>query len=143
MKPESDESYVIGLCDLVLNRTAQRQHRFPFLRGDPGKRGNCAKLPVDAYYPDLRLVVEYWESQHTESTPIMDKRMTCSGCDRGEQRRRYDQRKKEVLCEQGITLVVLEYQMFACNGRKRLRREPRRRQSRDPRKGQGFSYEAG
>jgi hypothetical protein len=122
MTVESDESYVIGICDLVLDRTAQRQHRFHFLRGDPSKNGNCAKLPVDAYYPELSLVVEYWERQHTELTPIMDKRMTCSGCNRGEQRRRYDQRKKEVLREHEITLVVLGYEMFECNGQKRLRR---------------------
>ena len=36
MNEKSDESYVIGLCDSILNRTARRQHRFEFLRGDPG-----------------------------------------------------------------------------------------------------------
>jgi hypothetical protein len=121
MTTESDESYVIGICDLVLTQVAQRQHRFHFLRGDPGKNGNCTTLPIDAYYPDLSLVVEYWERQHTESTPIMDKRMTISGCNRGEQRKRYDQRKEDVLREHGITLVVLEYRMFECDGQKRLR----------------------
>ena len=83
----------------------------------------CVKLPVDAYYDDLSLVIEYWERQHTEATPFIDKRMTCSGCDRGEQRRRYDERKAKVLSEHGITLLVLQYQMFECDGRKRLRRK--------------------
>lgn len=122
MKPK-DESYVIELCDSILNRTAKRQHRFDFLLGDPGKRGLCVRLPVDPYYDDLSLVVEYWERQHTEATPFMDKRMTCSGLNRGKQRRRYDQRKARVLTEHGITLLVLEYKMFDCDARKRLRRK--------------------
>lgn len=123
MNQKSDESYVIGLCDSILNRKAKRQQRFDFLRGDPGKRGVCVQLPVDAYYDDLSLVVEYWERQHTEVTPFMDKRMTCSGCDRREQRRRYDERKAKVLEERGITLLVLGNEMFACNSRKRLHRK--------------------
>lgn len=56
-----DESYVIDLCDEVLKLKALRQHRFDFLTGDSG-----AKLPVDAYYPSLNLVVEFKERQHTE-----------------------------------------------------------------------------
>lgn len=123
MNQKSDESYVIDLCDSILNRKARRQQRFAFLRGDPCKSGVCVQLPVDAYYDDQSLVIEYWERQHTEATPFMDKRMTCSGCDRGEQRRRYDQRKARVLAEHGITLLVLGHEMFACDGRKRLRRK--------------------
>ena len=78
----SDETYVIDLCDEVLGTVALRQHRFDFLRGDagPGKQG--MRLPVDAYYPELQLVVEYCERQHTEAIPIMDRRMTVSGVDR-------------------------------------------------------------
>jgi hypothetical protein len=124
MRNPSDESYVIGLCDLVLDRTAERQRRFDFLRGDPGKNGICTKLPVDAYYADFPLVVEYWERQHTEGIPFMDRRMTCSGCDRRQQRILYDWRKDELLREHGIALVVLDYRMFECNGQKRLRRNP-------------------
>lgn len=123
MNSQSDESYIVSLLDSILNRKAKRQQRFDFLRGDPGKRGECIQLPVDAYYDDLSLVVEYWERQHTEATPFMDKRITCSGCDRGEQRRRYDQRKAKVLRERGITLLVLQYHMFECDARKRLCRK--------------------
>ena len=46
-----DEHYIIDLCDHVLGMTALRQHKFDFLRGDPGKHGRCRRLPVDAYYP--------------------------------------------------------------------------------------------
>ena len=91
-RKDSDELYVIDLCDQVLNLKAIRQHRFDFLLGDPGKTGRCTPLPVDAWYPELKLVMEYREKQHTESVKIMDQRMTVSGVTRGEQRRIYDER---------------------------------------------------
>jgi hypothetical protein len=69
----SDATYVIGLCDRVLNLKAKREHRFDFLLGDPGKHGRSAHLPVDGYYDELKLVVEYREKQHTESVAHFDK----------------------------------------------------------------------
>jgi hypothetical protein len=39
-----------------------RQHRFSFLTGAAG-----TALPVDAYYPALKLVIEYHEWQHTDA----------------------------------------------------------------------------
>ena len=112
-----DETYVIDLCDRVLRRQALRQHRFEFLRGDAGHT-----LPVDAYYPDLNLVVEYRERQHFERVPFFDKRVTVSGIPRGPQRALYDQRRRNVLPQQGITLVELCCSDFPCNASKRLRR---------------------
>ena len=116
----SDETYVIDLCDEVLGMVALRQHRFDFLRGDagPGKQG--MRLPVDAYYPELQLVVEYRERQHTEAIPIMDRRMTVSGVDRGTQRAIYDHRRRDVLPQHGIALVELAYTDFAHDKNKRL-----------------------
>lgn len=67
-RQNSDEYYVIGLCNEVLGQTALQQHRFEFLRGDTGR-----KLPVDAYYEQLNLVVEYCETQHTEAAPFFDR----------------------------------------------------------------------
>jgi hypothetical protein len=96
MKPR-DETYIIDLCDKVLNLAAKRQHTFDFLRGDPSRRGaKGRKLPTDAFYPEIGLVIEYRERQHSESIPFFDKpeRLTCSGCARGEQRARYDQRRR-------------------------------------------------
>jgi hypothetical protein len=52
----------------------------------------------------------------------MDRRQTVSGCSRGEQRRRYDERRRIILPQHGIRLVELDYSMFECRGRKRLRR---------------------
>lgn len=103
-RANSDETYVIDLCDEVLGMKAFRQHRFNFLVGDSGHT-----LPVDAYYPELNLVVEYHEIQHTESVKFFDRRATVSGVSRGEQRKIYDQRRAEVLPGHGIQLVVISY----------------------------------
>ena len=106
-REQSDESYVIDLCDEVLGIKASRQHKFDFLTGDTGH-----KLPVDAYYETLRLVMEYHERQHTESVAFFDRRLTVSGVSRGEQRRIYDQRREQVLPEHGIRHVVISYSDF-------------------------------
>lgn len=111
----SDESYVIDLCDEILGCRASRQHRFDFLIGDAGTR-----LPVDAYYPELNMVVEYYESQHTESVPLFDNKKTVSGVSRGEQRKKYDRLRQIVLPEHGIKLITISYTDFGTS--KRLKR---------------------
>lgn len=120
---DRDEHYMIDLCDHVLGVSASRQHRLSFLLGDPGPSGRCARLPIDAYYEPLRLAVEYRERQHSEPVTFMDRRHTVSGCTRGEQRRRYDERRRIVLPQHGIRLVELDYSMFTHDGRKRLRQD--------------------
>jgi hypothetical protein len=117
-RTNSDESYVIDLCDQVLKLKASRLHRFVFLRGDSG-----TKLPVDAYYEELNLVVEYRERQHTESVSFFDRRQTVSGMGRGEQRKLYDQRRREVLPKNGINLVEIDYFELAHSNSKRLLRD--------------------
>jgi hypothetical protein len=119
---DRDEHYVIDICDHVLGIRAARQHRFPFLIGDPGKRGVCCRLPIDAFYETFRLAVEYRERQHTEPVRLWDRKPTLSGCARGEQRRRYDERRRIILPKHGIRLVELDYSMFDYDGQKRLRR---------------------
>ena len=114
-----DEDYIINLCDKVLRRQARRQHRFEFLRGDTGVR-----LPCDAFYPTLGLVVEYRELQHTEGVLLWDSRTTVSGITRREQRARYDQRRREILPLHGITLVELNFSEFGHGSNKRLLRIP-------------------
>lgn len=106
-RKNSDESYVIDLCDEVLNSVASRQHRFDFLKGDTGVR-----LPVDAYYKDHNLVIEFYERQHTESVPLFDRKLTVSGVTRDEQRRIYDERRKQILPQHGIDIVVISYSDF-------------------------------
>lgn len=114
---ERDETYVLNLCDRLLRRVGRRQHRFDFLCGDTG-----TKLPCDAFYPTLNLVIEYRERQHFEPVAFFDKRSTVSGCSRGEQRKRYDRRRRVVLRRHGIRLVELTCTDFECDGRRRLRR---------------------
>ncbi|MDI4655539.1 hypothetical protein [Xanthobacter autotrophicus] len=125
---DSDEAYVIGLCDRILGLKAQRQWRFPFLLGDPGRSGRCVRLPVDAFYPELGLVVEYHERQHDEPVPFFDRRITAAGISRGEQRRIYDERRRTVLPEQGLRLAVICCSDLAHNGARRLLRDAERDQ---------------
>lgn len=113
----SDESYVIDLCDEILGQRALRQHRFPFLVGDTGVR-----LPVDAYYSEFSLVVEYLERQHHEPVGFFDRRSTVSGVPRSEQRRLYDERRRQILPTKGIGLLEISATQLSCNSRQRLRR---------------------
>jgi hypothetical protein len=115
IKKNSDETYIIDLCDMVFKQKAARQHRFDFLLGDTG-----IKLPVDAYYSNLNLVIEYYERQHSEAVPHFDKRMTISGVSRGEQRRLYDERRKIELPKNGIDLVIFDYSEFSHHSNKLL-----------------------
>lgn len=121
---DSDEHYVIDLCDEVIGERAIRQHRFEWLLGDPGKNGSSRRLPVDAFWPARKLVVEYRERQHDEPTPFFDKpsRFTVSGVHRGEQRKLYDQRREEVIPRQGIALVLINARDLDVDQRGRLRR---------------------
>ncbi|MFG1372169.1 hypothetical protein V5F32_08345 [Xanthobacter oligotrophicus] len=118
-RSRSDEAYVIDLCDRALGMKAYRQWRFPFLLGDPGRSGRRVRLPVDAYYPELGLVVEYHERQHDEPVPFFDRRITAAGIPRGEQRRIYDKRRRQVLPEQGLRLVVISFGDLSHDGAKR------------------------
>jgi len=115
---KSDELYILDLCDSVLGQKGERQYTFPFLKGDSG-----TLLRVDAYYKDISLVIEYHERQHKESVPIFDEPLTVSGCDRGEQRTKYDQRRREILPANGINLVELSFDEFQSKSDKRLCRK--------------------
>ena len=121
-----DEHYVLDLCDKVLGIISYRQHKFDFLLGDPNKKGVTAKLPVDSYYQDLKLVVEYRERQHTESVNFFDKpnRMTVSGVHRGEQRKIYDERRREILPKHKIDLIEISFTDFNYDRQKRIIRNP-------------------
>lgn len=119
----SDECYVLDLCDEVLGLSSVRQHRFPFLVGDPNSAGRCTRLPVDAWYESINLVIEFNEKQHTEPVKHFDKRMTLSGVHRGEQRAIYDHRKRNVLPTHGIQVLTFPYSDFSHDSRKRLIRD--------------------
>lgn len=115
-----DEDYVLDLCDEILQIKGSRQHKFDFLVGDSGR-----KLPVDIYYPTLNLVIEYREYQHSNEVLFFDKpdKMTVSGVSRGEQRKIYDQRRRDVLPKQGIQLIEIDFTDFAYDRKNRIVRD--------------------
>ena len=116
-RKDSDEFYVLDLCDEILGLKGVRQHRFDFLLGDANAQGKQVKLPVDSYYPQLNLVIEYKEQQHSIANKHFDKPdlFTVSGVHRGEQRMIYDQRRREVLPQHGIKLIEFDYSDFCCD----------------------------
>ncbi len=115
-----DEDYVLDLCDEVLKVKGSRQHRFDFLRGDSGRQ-----LPVDIYYENLKLVVEYREYQHSNAVKHFDKpdKLTVSGVHRGEQRKIYDQRRRDILPANKIKLIEIDYSDFDCDERNSVLRD--------------------
>lgn len=124
-RKDSDELYVLDLCDEVISKTGLRQHRFDFLLGDANAKGVCAKLPVDIYYPDLKLVIEYKEQQHTKANKHFDKPdiFTVSGVHRSEQRKIYDQRRLEVLPQNGIKVIEISYSDFTFDRKDKIVRD--------------------
>lgn len=113
----SDEAYILDICDEVLGLKGLRQYRFDFLRGDSG-----TKLPVDIYYPTLKLVIEYREKQHTEAVAFFDKRVTSSGISRGEQRKKYDELRRTEIPKNELELIEFDYSEFGHRKGKRLLR---------------------
>jgi hypothetical protein len=123
-RDNSDEAYVLDLCDEVLGEAGLRQHRFDWLLGDASANGRRVKLPVDAYWPGRQLIVEYRELQHDQPVPHFDKpdRLTVSGVHRGEQRALYDARRDTLIPQNGIRLAVIRPADLDADGRGRLRR---------------------
>jgi hypothetical protein len=124
-RADSDEAYVVDLCDAILSECAIRQHRFDWLVGDPGRNGRSRALPVDAYYAARRLVIEYRERQHDERVAHFDKPdvLTVSGVHRGIQRRIYDERRAVEIPAHGLRLIVVKPSDLAADGRGRLLRD--------------------
>jgi hypothetical protein len=56
-RENSDEAYVLDLCDEVLGEQGLRQHRFEWLLGDSGAAGRRTRLPVDSYWPGHKRLV--------------------------------------------------------------------------------------
>ncbi|MGQ1908427.1 hypothetical protein ACT3CE_01440 [Marinifilum sp. RC60d5] len=127
----SDETYVISLCDKVLGLKANRQKRFDFLLGDLHKNGKTQTLlPVDAYYEELQLVVEYKEIQNYRPLAISkiqeeedEDEESTKTLSREEQRRIYDERRAKVLPENEISLVVISYSDFEYDDRNKIIRK--------------------
>ena len=124
-RAQSDEHYVLDLCDEVLGTACKRQHTFDWLLGDASpKTGRRTRLPVDGYWAAAGLVVEFAESQHDTATPHFDKpdKLTVSGVHRGIQRRLYDERRRELIPANGLLLVTIPARAFVLK-RKRIMRD--------------------
>ncbi|WP_241829918.1 hypothetical protein [Parafrankia colletiae] len=123
-RDDSDETYVIELCNTVLGEQAATQHRFEWLLGDPSANGRRVMLPVDGYWPGHQLVVEYRELQHDQPVAHFDKpdRLTVSGVHRGEQRALYDAQRDSEIPAHGLRLVVIRPGDLDSDSRGRLRR---------------------
>lgn len=119
-----DQDYVLDICDEILGGRGERERRFDWLRGDQNAAGRRSMLPVDGYYPDSEIVVEYWEKQHTESVPHFDKpeQLTVSGVSRAAQRRRYDELRQNLIPEHGLRLVIIRVADLASRKNGKLRR---------------------
>lgn len=121
-RSSSDEHYVLDLCDEVLGTRGSRQTTFDWLRGDPSpSRPRGTKLPVDGYWPDLDIVVEFQEEQHSTPSPFFDRRQTVSGVGRGEQRRIYDERKRRLIQQHSLRLIVIEKSSFQVKSKRVVR----------------------
>src|SRR5665811_400419 len=56
---DTDEKYVLDLCDKTLGITSSRQHNFDF--------------PVDGYYDDFKIAVAYCQKQNNDSVNYFSK----------------------------------------------------------------------
>lgn len=121
-RENSDEFYIINLCDELLKEKASRKHTFSFLLGDMHKRGKTrTKLPLAAFYEDANLVIEFLEKQNTTEA-YLDKLqvITSSGITRGEQIIRYNKRRRDVLEKKKINLIEIDYSLFECDTKNNL-----------------------
>jgi len=125
-RENSDEYYVLNLCDIILDEKASRQHTFSFLLGDFHKdKISRTKLPLDAFYKKLNLVIEYREKQDAEKDLHIDKPevKTVSGVSRAEQRKIYDQRRRDVLLRKNINLIEINYYAFQYDSQLKITRD--------------------
>jgi len=108
--PRQQECYCVKLVSDALGGVGYKSgHRFSFLRGDfTPKHPKGVTLPVDAYYPDFKLVLEFREAQHySDRVPLWDKRVTATGETRKKQRQKYDKRREEVLPANSLKLLII------------------------------------
>ncbi|SNS76255.1 hypothetical protein [Actinacidiphila glaucinigra] len=110
-RQDSDEAYVLDLCDEVLAERGERQRRFDWLVGDPSPSGRRARLPVDSCWPGHGLVVEYREIQHDRPVTFFDKPEAL-----------YDARREALIPANGLELLVIRPADLAADSRGRLLR---------------------
>jgi hypothetical protein len=114
----SDEEYLLDICDQVIGRKSLRRHRFYFLRGENGR-----KLPVDAFYPGINLVVEYRRRPPVGRVPghrIAGSDLGAAGGGADDEKRRAELRRR------GIRFLLLDVLDFKHDAGNRLLRSRER-----------------
>ncbi|MGL1887470.1 MAG: hypothetical protein OCD76_13225 [Reichenbachiella sp.] len=113
-KINSDQSYLINLCDEVLELSSSRDHKFGFLLGDANRDGMSRSiLPVDAYYHTLSLAIEFTHrALDDKDYSEKEDRLTNSGVTRSEQRKIYSERKIKGLRSNEKEVAVIDYSSF-------------------------------
>lgn len=113
--PRQQERYCAKLVSDALGGIEyEESYRFDFLRGNPTpKRPKGVTLPVDAYYPSVKVALEFREGQHYgDRFAFRDGRITATGDSRKEQRQKYDRKREDLLPAKGIKLLVIyDYQL--------------------------------
>ncbi|MBL4746438.1 MAG: hypothetical protein JKY08_08720 [Flavobacteriaceae bacterium] len=115
----SDETFVLNLCDEILNQTAVRKFTFDFLLGDMHKNSKSrTKLPIDAYYKELKLAIEFegYFKEEVAKEGFLDST-------RASKIDIYKQRKKDYLEKKEIKLITINYKSFDCDENGAIDRE--------------------
>lgn len=122
VRASSDAYYILNMCDQLLDQHASRQHKFGFILGDMHKDEKTrTALPVDAYYKQANLVIEFLDNgDELEMELGKPGRKTVSGVDRAEQRKIYALRKRKGLKSKEIPLIEIDFASFECNAENRL-----------------------
>ncbi|WP_299260226.1 hypothetical protein [uncultured Aquimarina sp.] len=111
----SDEYYLVNLCDELLKQKASRKHTFNTLVGNLHKKGKGrTKLPLDAYYEDLKLVLEFFRKN--EITDELDEEEKA----RKAQIKYYNQLKKKAILTKKLRLIEINYASFECDAENKL-----------------------
>lgn len=123
-RENSDEFYILDLCDELLNEKASRKHTFASLLGDRHKKGKTkTKLPIAAFYKDANLAIEFLDKPNkTEAQLEQLNTMTVSGITRAEQIVKYNKRRREILEKKSINLVEIDYTLFESDNKLNLSR---------------------
>ncbi len=111
----NDEFYLVNLCDELLRQKASRKHTFDTLVGNLHKRGKGrTKIPLDAYYEDLKLVIEF--SRKNKVVDALDEKEQA----RIVQIKRYSQLKKKAIQKKSLELIEIDYASFECDATNKL-----------------------
>ncbi len=98
--PKIQENKCIGIFEKILGEKAIRNKGvFDFLIGDKSTR-----LPVDAFFPVNKIVVEYMGEQHFKDIEMMNQRPG-----RKDQRKRYDNLRRALIPQHGFKLILVKY----------------------------------